>query len=333
MRPADTQPRPPSLVAPKVAWNSLHLPVPPSQVGWVSPRDRHVPAGILGRCAHVQANALQNWAQMNGHRSSLDEVVHRRKQRGEQAAAEQIKELQALMGFSGDQRSLDPAGHGPGFVTLKQRVDTLLTKAKRNGAELETHRSHLQERKELDQKASATLTKSVEPKALDLNDPGVLRRQVLFGDGLPGSARNIARKRFRPQSAPAPVNDAEMEPDSTLLPASGLRRAGIRSKTPSRLGMTPIQATSAETAQALLAALVRPSSAPTVTTRCKVIEEKVLQNKTVVDEFRQHIDDVVKSREEGAGRLAAEMLGQAFLESVGQQAMTPLSEPAQTSSG
>mmetsp|Transcript_65833 Transcript_65833/g.157324 ORF Transcript_65833/g.157324 Transcript_65833/m.157324 type:complete len:344 (-) Transcript_65833:54-1085(-) len=315
----DIEPSPPTVLAPKVPWCSLHLPIPAKAAP--PAKERYHQTGILGRTSVLQANALQNLSQLNGQRSSIDDVVTQRKLRGEQAAAENKKQLHAFVN-SGSHRSLDPAGHGPGFVTLKQRYNALAAKAQQHGEILDSHRSHIDAKKELE-KASAKGEKAekkagaaaaTEVPVLDLQDPAVVRRQTLFGDGLPSSAREVARRRFKPQQQQRPSLSAADGADETLLPPSGKAGSrmsgGLRSKTPTSGGArskTPLDSTRPDSAQAVLSALARPPSAPSVTTRCKEIEGKVLQNQAIVDDFRKNIDDVFKYRQGGPERLVADL--------------------------
>mmetsp|Transcript_66199 Transcript_66199/g.123590 ORF Transcript_66199/g.123590 Transcript_66199/m.123590 type:complete len:247 (-) Transcript_66199:92-832(-) len=194
---------PPTVVAPKVPWSALHLPMP----------NQSSPSSMAGRYAYLQDNVLQNWSQMNGHRSCLEEVVVLKRTQGEKAVADQKAHLQELM-RSGKHRSLDPVGHGPGFVTLKQRYNALLSKAQYQEIVLDQHRGEIRARQGysiegnvVDEemfdavacKSRSTDVPRIVP-SVDLADPNITRRQKLFGDGMPSSAREAARRSFQPVS-------------------------------------------------------------------------------------------------------------------------------------
>eukprot|EP00971_Amphidinium_carterae_P270978 5377441-Amphidinium_carterae.1 len=192
---------PPTVLAPEVPWSTLHLPMP----------TQSSPSSMYRRCAHLQDNVLQNQSQMNGHRSCLDEVVVVRRVRGEKAVAEQKEQMQEILRL-GKQRALDPVGHGAGFVTLKQRYTALLTKAQHQEAILEEQKNEIRARRgcgkdgvpEINALGSLSFkTKSIDDSRisapLDVADPHITRRQKLFGDGMPNSAREAARRSFQPQ--------------------------------------------------------------------------------------------------------------------------------------
>jgi len=292
---------------------------------------------------------LRNLQEMREYRLGIEEVQQRRKDKQREfiASLKEKPEEMALVDLA-PATTLDPANPNPKeFLSIKERISAMEVNADVNNEAMEQHRTVLNSilavRREAEAQAggradealaAAAGAHSQEDSAADGPMPGEYAREVhrnakWMGPALQKAAGSKA-KVDEAKARAGPTIHSPMSADKTFLqgspanamlssrqsarPQSAIGKPGgdasrpitatTRAPSPAHYSSRPMSAATRGTARSS-----RPSSANSLTSRFRNIQESVDRNQVALESGRQGIHEVYKMRQERAQKMTEELLG------------------------